>query len=109
MTGGGPCDLGRLTRPSTIASARTEIGEKMQIALTERSHAKRSPQFSNRYPDGKCASCSALSPNAVSQKTFVADDSHFFQRAANTAWQKINVHASKCRRIFPTKEKRRDR
>src|SRR6267142_4596022 len=109
MTGGGACDLGRLTRPSTIASARPEFGERMQIALTETRTRKCIRQFSNRYPGRKEPSCSAFFPNAVSQKTFVADDSHFFQRAANTAWQKINVHASKCRRIFPTKEKRRDR
>src|SRR6266487_6930921 len=53
MTGGGACDLGRLTRPSTIASARTAIGERMQIALTETSMRKRIRQFSNRYSGRK--------------------------------------------------------
>ena len=53
MTGGGACDLGRLTRPSTIASARMEIGERMHIALTEMSARKRIRQFSNRYPGRK--------------------------------------------------------
>src|SRR5205814_8230865 len=49
MTGGGACDLGRLTRPSTIASARTAIGERIQIALIETSTGKRIRQSSNRY------------------------------------------------------------
>src|SRR6266853_6364867 len=53
MTGGGACDLGRLTRPSTIASERTEIGEKMRIALTEAITRKCIRQFSNRYPGRK--------------------------------------------------------
>src|SRR5437773_6778543 len=53
MTGGGACDLGRLTRPSTIASARTAIGKRIQIALTETSARKCIRQFSNRYSGRK--------------------------------------------------------
>src|SRR5882724_9045960 len=53
MTGGGACDLGRLTRPSTIASARTAIGKRIQIALTETSTRKAIGQFSNRYSGRK--------------------------------------------------------
>ena len=184
MTGDGACDLGRLTRPSTIASARTAIGERIQIALIETSRGKRIRQSSNRYrgrkvrfviPSGGtqgCALCaqrrfspllfsssgvelrwahrpevylpragivrskglvevtltlshrdppslriklrrgrrlhSGMAGDSIRQKTFVADDPHFFQQTSNAARQKIEAHASESRCIFSTKEKWRD-
>src|SRR5205823_13107585 len=104
MTGGGACDLGRLTRPPTIASARTEVGERMQIALTETITRKRIRQFSNRYRERKALSSLPAIPssraNSICQKAFIADDSHFFQRTPNTVRQKIEADASECRCIF---------
>src|SRR6266567_2179432 len=178
MTGGGACDLGRLTRPSTTASARTEIWQRMQIALTETSTRKRIGQSSNRSsgrkvrghaerrntghrpvwrtdlrsvflvlaylkfktpkhspsraqskdPDkvtlklsrrdpsrpshkatARQATALGMTGDSICQKTFVTEDFHFLQRTANAVRQKIKAHASKCRCIFSTKKKWRDR
>src|SRR6266700_1204937 len=97
MTGGGACDLGRLTRPSTIASARTALGERMQIALTKTSARKRIRQFSNRYSGRKVRVIRYVKKHS-SPTTFISFNEHRMLRGRKSRLTPVRVGA-----FFPPK------
>ena len=101
---------------SELRSASCQVGlqsspgiDAMQTAAWRLRQRLERAEGSRHSQSERIVKCSPLFADAISQKTFVADDSHFFQRTANAAWKEINGRSGKRGRVFPAKKKWRDR